>query len=238
MTVVAGEADYDGKGVMSTLAGATYLKATSGSLTSDCSEIVTITPAEKNKLTITAEPTVGYTYSNFSIQPIVEIQDTYGNKTTDDGADDNVTIAAYSDANCLIPLGTDFTGTKTVTPTAGVATFTGIRYDTVTAGGLYLGATHATITKDCSSLFRIYANGSNQIITSSGTTATTTTTAPAATTTTTTTAPAAVTSIPQPVKPIAEMNQTEKNDYTMSLQQFLINLLVQLLNLIKAQKGL
>jgi hypothetical protein len=44
--------------------------------------------------------------------------------------------------------------------------------------------------------------------------------------------------MPLPVKPITEMNQAEKNTYTMSLQQLLIQLLVQLLNLIKAQKGL
>ncbi|MDD4784606.1 MAG: hypothetical protein PHY32_03610 [Candidatus Pacebacteria bacterium] len=232
MTVVAGEADYVGKGVLSTLAGATYLKATSGSLTSDCSDIVTITPGAKNKLTLTAEPTVGYTYSNFSIQPVVEIQDTYGNKTADT---DNVVIAAYSDATCDTAIATDFTGTKTVAAVAGAATFSGIRYDTVTAGGLYLGATSGGLTKDCSSLFRIYANGSNQIITSSGTAATTTTTAPVVTTTTTS---AAVTSVPTTLKPVSQMTQTEKNDYVMSLQQFLINLLVQLLNLIKAQKGL
>lgn len=39
--------------------------------------------------------------------------------------------------------------------------------------------------------------------------------------------------IPQPIKPIAEMNQVEKNSYIMQLQQVLISLLTQLLNMLK-----
>ena len=81
-------------------------------------------------------------------------------------------------------------------------------------------------------LFKVYAN-TGQTVTTSGTTTTPTTTAPSQTTTTTTTPAPAVTSMPQPAKPIAEMNQTEKNSYVMELQTFLIQLLTQLLNLMK-----
>ena len=41
--------------------------------------------------------------------------------------------------------------------------------------------------------------------------------------------------MPQPAKPIAEMNQAEKDGYVMQLQTFLIQLLTQLLTLLKKQ---
>lgn len=193
--------------------------------------ITALTPGAKNKVVLTAEPTIGYTYVDFTTQPVVEIQDAFGNKTADT---DSVTIAAYSDATCDTAIATNFTGTKSLTAVAGLATFSGISYDTVRTAGLYLGTTAAGLTKDCSALFKIYGN-TGQTVTTSGTTATTTptTTAPAQTTTTTTTPAPAVTSIPQPAKPIAQMNQAEKNSYVMELQTFLIQLLTQLLTLLR-----
>ena len=197
--------------------------------------ITALSPGLKNKLTLTAEPTIGYTFVDFATQPVVEIQDTYGNKTADTT---DVVIAAYSDATCDTAIATDFSGTLTKAAVAGTATFTGISYDTVRVAGLYLGATSAGVTKDCSSLFKIYSNTSSGGTTTSYTSSpTTTTTAPQAVTTTTTapettTTTSATNVIPQPEKPIAEMNQAEKNTYTMQLQQFLIQLLTQLLSLL------
>lgn len=198
--------------------------------------ITALTPGAKNKVVLTAEPTIGYTYVDFTTQPVVEIQDQYGNKTADTS---DVVIAAYSDATCVTALDTDFSGTKTKAAVAGTATFTGISYDTVRTAGLYLGATSADITKDCSALFKIYGNASSGggTTTSYTSSPTTTTTAPQAVTTTTapetTTTTTSTNVIPQPAKPIAEMNQAEKNTYTMQLQQFLIQLLTQLLTLLK-----
>lgn len=44
--------------------------------------------------------------------------------------------------------------------------------------------------------------------------------------------------MPLPKKPIAQMTQDEKNEYIKELQVFLIELLTQMLNLLRIQKGL
>ncbi|MDD3860437.1 MAG: hypothetical protein PHW83_09590 [Bacteroidales bacterium] len=194
---------------------------------------ITVNPDTADHVTLTSVPTIGYIYQAFATQPVVEIRDQYENVRTADT--DNVVISACSDAACATPIVTDFTGTKTKAAVAGVATFTGISYDTVRVAGLYLKAAKGALT-DCSSLFKIYGSPDSSTVTYS-TTETTTTTAPQAVTTTTT-APETTTTttstnvIPQPEKPIAEMNQAEKNTYTMQLQQFLIQLLTQLLSLL------
>ena len=204
----------------------------------------TINPATKTEVLFSSvKPTIGYTYQDISPIIAIKLIDTYSNiVTTDDTSE--ITMKAYSSSDCTSTAANpDLTGTKVLAVTDGVATFS-LRYNTVDTTGIYIRAQHDingdaildNVDYDCTNVIKFYANTGQQVITSSGTTATTTTTAPAATTTTTTSA--AVTAMPLPAKPIAEMNQAEKNTYTMSLQQFLIQLLVQLLNLIKAQKGL
>lgn len=203
------------------------------------SAAITVGPATKAKLAFNTQPsTMSYRGQLFITQPKVEIQDTYGNRTADV---DNVTLVEDITATTCdggVHAGTLGT-TLTKAAVAGLATFTDITFDTTTGGtNIYLKATSGTLTEACSNGFYISSSTSTAPAASTYTATTTTTTAPATETTTTTSTAPAVTSMPQPVKPITEMNQTEKNDYTMSLQQFLINLLVQLLNLIKAQKGL
>lgn len=44
--------------------------------------------------------------------------------------------------------------------------------------------------------------------------------------------------MPMPKKPITQMTQEEKNEYIKELQVFLIELLTQLINLLKIQKGI
>jgi len=203
----------------------------------------TVNPAAKTEVLFSStKPTIGYTYQDISPTIAIKLVDTYGNVVTTDDTSE-VTMKAYTSADCTSTAANpDLTGTKVLAVTDGIATFS-LRYNTVNTTGIYIRAQHDVngdtnlddVDYDCTNAIKFYASTGDQVITSSGTTATTTT-APAATTTTTTSA--AVTSMPQPAKPIAQMTQTEKNDYTMSLQQFLINLLVQLLNLIKAQKGL
>lgn len=199
--------------------------------------ITALAPGLKNKLSLTAEPTVGYTYVDFATQPVVEFQDTYGNKTADTST---VTIAAYSDATCDTALEADFTGTKAKAAVAGTATFTSISYDTVRVAGLYLGATADGVTKDCSALFKVYGNtstgGGGGSSSSSSTTATTTTTVPTTVTTvpaTTTTTTAFQGKMPIASKSISTMTQAEKNSFVMELQTFLIQLLTQLLTMLK-----
>lgn len=202
------------------------------------SAAITVGPAAQAKLAFNTQPsTMSYRGQLFITQPKVEIQDTYGNRTADE---DNITLVEDTAVACNVGQHTGTLGTTlTKAAVAGLATFTDITFDTTTGGtNIYLKATSGALTQACSNGFYISSSTSTAPVASTYTATTTTTTAPATETTTTTTTAPAVTSMPQPVKPITEMNQTEKNDYTMSLQQFLIQLLVQLLNLIKAQKGL
>jgi len=199
---------------------------------------LTVATAAANKLVFAVQPSsINYRAQNFLTQPQVRIQDVYGNNRTDTGT--SIALAEKITADCsgvVNPAGT-LTGTPDDTA-SGLTSFTTVQFDTTSGGATYyLAATSAGLVPACSTGFTVVSGSSSSPVASTYTATTTTTTAPAAETTTTTTVPA-VTSMPLPVKPIAEMTQTEKNDYTMSLQQFLINLLVQLLELIKAQKGL
>ena len=206
--------------------------ATTGDATAVVSNTITaLAPGLKNKLSINTLPTVGYTFQNLSTQPIVTIQDTYGNKTADIT---DVIIAAYSDVTCTTALGTDFSGVKTKAAVAGTATFTGISYDTIRTAGLYLGTTSDSVTKACSPLLKVYGNSNTVSVSSNSTNAVTTTTTPTTATTTppTTTTTVALT-MPTAPKAISLMTQTEKNSYIMELQTFLIQLLTQLLTLMR-----
>jgi hypothetical protein len=235
-TAVAGVADFAGQGVTSTLVGATYFKAISGSLTSACSEIVTITVAGAHHLNFSVQPVAtAYTYTLFSTQPTVVVVDQYDNTTAD--ADVVTLLVDATDNTCAAAaVNANFVGDNTK---AAGAAFDDLKFNAIDTSGIYLCAAAtvgATPVAGVSNKITVYANSSPTVSVGGTTTATTTTTAPAATTTTTTSA--AVTAMPLPVKPIAEMTPAEKTTYTMTLQQFLIQLLVQLLNLIKAQKGL
>lgn len=232
-TVAAGIADFAGNNLASTLAGANlYLKASLAGVTSACSTVVTVNTAADNHLHFSVQPSsTAYSYVDFGTQPTVVVRDQYNNVTA---STPDVTLLADTVNNtCAAATTTNFSGTRVK---AAGTTFTNLQYDGIDTNGIWLCATAAGPLTGVSSQINVYGNA-GQTTTSYGTTTattvpqTTTTTAPA-TTTTTTPAPA-VTSIPQPAKPIAEMNQAEKNTYTMQLQQFLIQLLTQLLTLLK-----
>ena len=234
---VAGVADFTGNLLAYNKVGTIYLKATSGSLTSACSAAEVITVGAKNKLAFTsAAPGNSYTYNNLVVQPVVVIQDADGNTTADT---DNVVIAAYTDVGCTAVATADLTGTKTVAAVAGTATFAAIKYNTVYPAGIYILATSGGLTTACSSIYRVYANASNAPVASTYTNTPTTTSAGTTTTTsagTTTTTFVAATSVPTTIKPVAQMTVAEKTSYIQSLQMFLINLLTQLFNALKAAK--
>ena len=235
-----GIADFAGNALASTLAGANlYLKASSSlgeSITTAClASAVTVTPNDAHHLHFSTTPaTTSYMYVPFATQPTVVVRDQYNNVTADT---DVVTLLVDpTDNTCAAAVTTNLGGTRTAA--AGTA-YTNLQYNAVDTSGVYLCAAANVAPTGAiagvSSRINVYSH-SGQTVTTSGTTATTTptTTAPAQTTTTTTTTPApAVTTMPQPAKPIAEMNQAEKNTYTMQLQQFLIQLLTQLLTLLK-----
>ncbi len=213
------------------------------------STAITVATGVKDEVLISSvKPTIGYIYQNISPQLSAKLVDAYGNTVTSDDTSE-ITFKAYTSADCLTTAANpDLTGTKVVAVTDGVATFPGLRYNTVNTTGIYIRASHDLDTSgtilvgtpkeyDCTNLIKVYANGGQTVTSSySGTTTTTTTptttvtTAPA---TTTTTAPAFQGKMPVASKAISAMTLTEKNSYIMELQTFLIQLLTQLLTLMK-----
>ena len=219
--------------------------ADAASTIASTSSAITVNPGAKTEVLISStKPTIAYIFQNITPQLSAKLVDAYGNTVTSDNVSE-ITYTAYTSADCTsTPANPDLTGTKVVAVTAGVATFPGLRYNTVNTTGIYIRAAHdingsgtinAAAEYDCTNLIKVYSNAGQTTTSYGSTTATTvpqttTTTAPA--TITTTPAPA-VTSIPQPAKPIAQMNEAEKSTYKMQLQTFLIQLLTQLLTLMK-----
>ncbi len=132
------------------------LTASSGALTTDTSSTFDISPAAKAKLAFNVQPV--NTEYNSSIAPsiTVEIQDAFGNVTTDT---DNITLAINNN-----PGGSTLSGTTTQAAVAGTATFNDISLDQV--GSSYtLDATSGALTPDTSSAFDIVATPTQLVIT-------------------------------------------------------------------------
>ncbi len=249
MNAIDGEADFVGLGLKYNKVGTIYLRASTPGLTSACSNAEVINVGAASKVIVSAYPTVGYTYSNFSTQPVVQITDADDNVVTTDNS--RISIEAYTKTN-FDGTKSEFNGTSTIYATddglvggaaTGIATFAGIKYNTVNTTGIFLCAwvdANGDGVKDegetktgCSPLFKVYANSSNAPVaqTTTVTTAPTTTTTSAATTTTTL-APA--TSVPTTVKPVSSMTEAEKTTYLGELKTFLVSLLTQILNALLA----
>ncbi|MDP3014382.1 MAG: hypothetical protein Q8M92_09085, partial [Candidatus Subteraquimicrobiales bacterium] len=111
---------------------------------------VIVSPAVKNKLIFTGQPSSGPTPVNtaFAVQPIVAIHDTYGNTTADT---DTVTLSSFSNSACIAVF-TGLGGTLDKAAAAGVANFSanGVKFSTQ-AGSLYLKASSGALTTACTS---------------------------------------------------------------------------------------
>jgi hypothetical protein len=146
MNAVAGVADFVGLGLKYNKVGTIYLKAATGSLTSACSAAEVITVGAVNKLIVSAYPAVGHTYSNFSTQPVVQVTDADSNIVTTDNS--QISIEAYTTTN-FAGTKSEFNGTSTIYATddglvggvaTGIATFAGIKYNTINTTGIFLCA--------------------------------------------------------------------------------------------------
>jgi len=119
------------------------LSVTDGTVTTNGTLTITVNPEVANKVVYTQEPSSnGIINAALSQQPIIEIRDTYGNRT-----DDTYGIKLWdsSTTGTLPPHYTDASGTlssshadNTLAATAGQATFVGVNYDTL--GTIYLYA--------------------------------------------------------------------------------------------------
>src|SRR5439155_704634 len=100
--------------------GAKTLHFTDGSLTAADSSSFTVAPDAANKLALTTQPGGATAGSAFATQPVVTVQDQFGNTVTGDGS--TVTVALLSGSGSL-------QGTLTKAAVNGVAAFTNLRLD-------------------------------------------------------------------------------------------------------------
>ena len=134
VTAVGGVATFSGLGV-DPKAGSPYTLAasdtTNGAITGATSNTFTISASSANKLAFTIQPGNGTAGSALSTQPVVTVEDGFGNPvTTGSGSTDTIKVTLSSQT---------FSGGSTtawVTAVGGVATFSGLGVNT-TAGSPY-----------------------------------------------------------------------------------------------------
>src|SRR5207244_4805247 len=99
----------------------------------------------------TQQPSTSITGQAFATQPKVAVQDQFGNTVTTDSSD--VTVAIKSGTGTS---GAVLSGTKTVTASSGIATFSGLSINK-TGTGYKLNATDGSLTSGDSTAFDINA---------------------------------------------------------------------------------
>lgn len=155
VAAVGGVATFNDINIDKAFTGYTLL-ATSGALTQDISDPVTISPATKSQLVFSVDPS--NTDYNTNINPTieVEIQDAFGNKTSDV---DIITLAINNN-----PSGSTLSGTTFAPAIAGTATFSNISLDQQGIG-YTLDATATGLTTATSTNFDITATATQLVIT-------------------------------------------------------------------------
>src|SRR6185503_12085697 len=148
---VAGVASFSANALKIDKIGTGYtLTATDGSLTSAASSAFNITFGAAAKLAFTTQPGGGTGGTAWTTQPVVTVQDQFGNTVTTDTS--TVTVGILNDAG---PGGT-LSGTLTKAAIAGVASFSanGLKIDKI-GTGYTLTATDGSLTSGTSSPFNI-----------------------------------------------------------------------------------
>ncbi|MCA2961320.1 MAG: hypothetical protein IOD12_13795, partial [Silvanigrellales bacterium] len=127
--------------------GTFYLKASSGSLTSDCSNAIAVAAGSATKLAFTTQPSNSVTAGvNFATSPVVQTQDASGALATSSAS---IQLSAYSDSGCSTPATGNLTATTNpLAATSGIASFSGVKFNK--AGNIYLKATASGYTSMCS----------------------------------------------------------------------------------------
>ncbi len=114
-------------------AGAKTLQLTDGALTSVNSGSFTVSPGAASQLVVSTQPAGATAGSVFVTQPVLAVQDAFGNTVTSDTS--SVTATINSGTGSLA-------GTTTVAAVNGVASFTNLRIDTA-------GAEDAPVRRRC-----------------------------------------------------------------------------------------
>ena len=165
LPAVSGVATF--AGVALTKAETVYLKASTVGLLSACSSVgIVVSVGPASKLTFSTQPSsTGQLGAPLIVQPVVQITDLGNNLIT--AAVNPVQLTPYSDSACTTtPVAAPGGGsyffangsflvatTNPVTAVAGVATFSGTKYNQ--AGAIYIKATSAGLASACSNLVTI-----------------------------------------------------------------------------------
>lgn len=161
VSTVSGVASFAGCQITGTAGAGTYtIVATSPGLTSATSASFTITVGAANKVAFTTDPVGGVTEGvNLATQPVVRIQDAYGNTVT--GNTSSVTLAIASGPGSGILTCT----TNPRSATAGTATFAGCTITGLGAAGTYtLIATDGALASDTSNPFTINVGAATKLL--------------------------------------------------------------------------
>ncbi|WP_413294432.1 beta strand repeat-containing protein [Bdellovibrio sp. HCB185ZH] len=132
-----------------TKAATIYLGASQtleGNLIKGCSTAIVVSPAAASTLafTTTSSTTVG-AGATFTPNPVVEVQDSYGNIITSWAG--TINIGAYTNTGCSTAATGTLTGAGGYSPTSGSLTLTGLSFDTVTTN-LRICAQATGLTRD------------------------------------------------------------------------------------------
>ena len=148
MNASNGVATFSGLSIDKSGSGYT-LTATGNGLTSTTSGTFDIIPASASKLAFTTQPTNVIAVIPFGVQPVVIIQDIFGNMVSSSSATISLSITSET-GNADATL----SGTYTVNAEAGVASFTDLNVDK-TGSGYTLTATSDGLTSAVSSSFNV-----------------------------------------------------------------------------------
>ncbi len=162
LTPTSGEAAFTGVnygGATTTL----YIGASATGLTSACSNAITITPGNPAKLGFSTEPsTTAGAGINLAAQPVVSVEDGYGNVIP--SATNSISLASYTDSACTSAAsGTLGATANPVSASSGNASFSGVNYGGTTAT-IYIGASTSGLTSACSTGVAITAGTPTKLI--------------------------------------------------------------------------
>jgi len=118
----------------------------------------TVDPAAASKLAFTTSPSGATGGATFSTQPVVTVQDAGGNTVTTDNST-QVTVAIGTN-----PSSGTLSGTKTVTVSSGVATFSGLSIDKAGTGYTLTATSSPSYTSATSSAFNVTAGTATKLI--------------------------------------------------------------------------
>ena len=157
------------RGLSINLAGTAYtLTATGSGLTSAVSNTLTVVATAASKLIFTTQPSANNNAGVvFSGQPVVTVEDAFGNTVTTSSASIALSLSG------TVPTGAALGGTATISAVNGVATFTGLSIN-LAGTGYTLTAASTGLTSAVSSTVVVAGSGAKLVFTTQPVTANTT----------------------------------------------------------------